>query len=278
MSRRPTLPWLVVPLLAFFAAFFLAPMTVVVLASFSNTAGQATLANYVRVLLDQYHWEVLAVTLRISFVTTLICAVLSYPVAYYLVRIIRLKAWRRACVILIIIPLFTSNVVRSFGWMVLLGRNGLINEWLTGLGITDTPVRFLGTELGVVIGLTYILLPFMILSISNSLAAVDPALESAAADLFAGPAAVFRHITFPLCVPGLLSGMIIVFTLAVSAYVTPALLSGGRVTVFPILIFQQYSSVFHFHYGGALSMVLLFIVLCLVTLTGTLLRTREAAP
>lgn len=277
MSTRIGAPWhlLMAPCL-FFAAFFLAPLLVVLLASVTEAAGPGlTIAHYARVLLDAYHWDVLWVTLRIALITTVVAAALGYPLAYYLVRIVKLNALRRACVVLLVLPLFTSNVVRSFGWMVLLGRTGLVNETLTGAGIVERPIRFLGSELGIVIGLVYILLPFIVLTTGNALAAIDRRLEEAAADLGAPPSIVFRTVTWPLSRPGLLSGAIIVFALAVSAYVTPALLSSGRITVFSILVFQQYSSVFDFGYGGALSVVLLVATLLFIRLAAVLDPTRR---
>ncbi len=251
---------------AFFAAFFIAPMTVVAIASLTDKAGEITLAQYARILLDQYHWDVLWITFRIGLLTTAACILIGYPLAWYLVRVVNWATWRRVCVILLVVPLFTSNIVRSFGWMVLLGRNGLVNEGLVAAGLIERPMRFIGTELGILIGLVYILLPFIVLSVGNSLAKVDATLEQASADLGARPSATFWTVTFPLSLPGLMAGAVMVFMLAVSAYVTPALLSGGRVTVFSMLIFQQYSSVFDFNYGGALSITMLVLTLALVAL------------
>lgn len=265
-SVRTSLALLLGAPLAFFVAFFLAPLAVVLLASVTNGQGDLTLAHYVRVLADHYHWDVIAVTFRIAALTTLVCLVVGFPLAWYLVRVVRWHPWRRACVILLVVPLFTSNIVRSFGWMVLLGRNGLVNEALTGMGLADRPVRFLGTELGILIGMVYVLLPFVVLAVGNALARVDQGLEQASADLGAGPAKTFWFVTFPLTLPGVTAGAIMVFTLAVSAYVTPALLSGGKLSVLSMLIFQQYSAVFDFHYGGALSVVLLALTLILVAL------------
>jgi putative spermidine/putrescine transport system permease protein len=261
---------------AFFVAFFLAPMAVVLIASLTNPDGQPTFTHYIRILADTYHWDVLWVTFRIGALTTLVCVLIGYPLAWYLVRIVRWRPWRRFCVILLVVPLFTSNIVRSFGWMVLLGRNGLVNDGLTGLGLIERPMRFLGTELGIMIGLVYILLPFIVLAVGNALAKVDPALENASADLGATPAGTFRTIIFPLSLPGLMAGSVMVFMLAVSAYVTPALLSGGRITVFSMLIFQQYSSVFDFHYGGALSITMLVLTLALVAVAGRIGEPRRA--
>jgi len=265
-SARRYAPILLLGLpMAFFTAFFLAPLGVVALASvMARDGGRFTLANYTGILLDGYHWEVIATTFRIGLGTTLVCTLLGYPLAWYLVRIVRWSAWRRACIIILVVPLFTSNIVRSFGWMVMLGRNGLVNDALQGMGLLDRPMRFLGTELGILIGMVYVLLPFVVLAVGNTLARVDPALEQASSDLGAAPWQTFLHVTLPLTLPGVISGAIMVLTLAVSAYVTPALLSGGRVTVLAVLIFQQYASVFDQYHGGALSIVLLVLTLILV--------------
>lgn len=273
-SSRIALALLIALPLVFFAAFFLVPLATVFVASVTNPDQSGlTLANYAKILLDEYHWSVIAVTFRLGLLTTLICVVLGYPLAWYLVRVVKWKAWRRVCVILLILPLFTSNIVRSFGWMVLLGRNGLVNESLQGMGLIERPVRFLGTETGILIGLVYILLPFVVLTIGNALGKVDRSLENASADLGASRASTFWHVTLPLSVPGVASGAIIVFALSVSAYVTPALLSGGRVTVLAVLVFQQYSSVFDFHYGGALAITLLTFTLAMIALSSLVSRT-----
>ncbi|WP_263142382.1 ABC transporter permease [Pseudomonas sp. RIT-PI-AD] len=278
MSRVPGMPMamLAAPL-AFFLAFFLAPLAVVILASLGDANGAWTLEQYLRVLADRYHWEVILVTFRIACLTTLASLALGYPLAWYLTRMVRWRAWRRACVILLVVPMFTSNIVRSFGWMVLLGRKGLLNQSLLDSGLIERPLRLLGTETGILIGMVYVLLPFMVLAIGNALSRLDASHELASADLGATPRATFLHVILPLTLPGVISGCIMVFTLAVSAYVTPALLSGGRVTVLSMLIFQQYSSVFDFHYGGALSVVLLVFTLVMVGLAGRIGRPRGDA-
>ncbi|PMR76547.1 ABC transporter permease [Billgrantia endophytica] len=271
-SRSVILGLVALPLV-YFTAFFLVPLMTVFVASLTDAQqGGMTFSNYARILLDEYHWSVIAVTFRLGILTTLICIVLGYPLAWYLVRIVKWRTWRRICVILLVLPLFTSNIVRSFGWMVLLGRNGLVNETLQAGGLIERPIRFLGTETGILIGLVYILLPFVVLTIGNALAKVDHSLEQASADLGASSASTFWHVTFPLSIPGVVSGSIIVFALAVSAYVTPALLSGGRVTVLAVLVFQQYSSVFNFHYGGALAITLLVFTLLMIAIASLVSR------
>ncbi|WP_246026677.1 ABC transporter permease [Paracoccus luteus] len=260
-----------------FTAFFLMPLAVVLISSFTTGEGDFTLMQYGKVLLDSYHWQVIITTFRIAILSTLICVLLGYPLAWYLVRIVKWRTWRRACVILLILPLFTSNIVRSFGWMVLLGRSGLVNDALRGAGLIDRPIKFLGTETGILIGMVYILLPFAVLTIGNALAKVDPALEQASRDLGADPARTFFSVTLPLTMHGVLAGGIIVFSMAISAYVTPALLSGGKVTVLAMLAFQQYSTVFDFNFGGALSITLLVFTMALIGLATWLSRLGTAA-
>ncbi len=208
----------------------------------------------------------LLTTVRIGVVTTLLCSLLGYALGYYLIRIMRLATLRRVLVILTVLPLFTSNVIRSFAWMVLLGRGGVVNETLLTAGLVERPVKFLGSETGIIIGLSYILLPIVILNIANALAPIDPALEEAAADLGAKPAATFWLVTFPLTLPSLIASAMTVFALSISAYVTPAILSGGKITVFSMLIFQQYGATLDFPFGAALA-VLLLMTATVITIT-----------
>ncbi len=266
MSRdhQAVLKLILLPIVVFLT-FFLIPLGVVLTSSLiDHSTDNLSVINYAKILMDQYHWGVILTTFRIACFTTLICLLMGYPLSWYLVRIVQSALWRRVIVIVLVVPLFTSNIVRSFGWMILLGRNGLVNESLQSLGITDKAIRFIGSETGIVIGMVYILLPFVVLAVSTSLSKMDRSLEYASEDLGASPIRTFMRITLPLSLPGLASGGIMVFALAVSAYVTPALLSGGRVTVLSMLIYQQYSTVFNFNYGGALSIVLLVLTLTLI--------------
>jgi putative spermidine/putrescine transport system permease protein len=260
--------------LAFFAAFFLAPMGVVLISSLTSAQETVTFANYARILFDQYHWDVLWRTARISLLTTVICMIVGYPLAYFLVHGVSSRTLRRGLIVLLVLPLFTSNIVRSFGWMVLLGRRGLVNESLSGLGLIDSPFRFLGTEAGVIIGLVYINMPFIVIAVGNALAKIDRSYTDASSDLGASRFTSFWTITFPLSLPGLTAGALLVFALSVGAYVTPAVLGGGQVTMFSMLIFQQYTSVFDFNYGGALSITLLLLTLAMVSLSGIVGKPR----
>lgn len=270
----PALRLLILPTI-FFCAFFLVPLGVVLVSSLLESGSlQLTLSHYARILLDQYHWGVILLTFRIALMTTVICILIGYPLAWFLVQVVRSNLLRRIFIIVLVLPLFTSNIVRSFGWMIMLGRNGQVNEILRAVGLIDKPLRLIGTETGILIGMVYILLPFIVLAVGTSLSSLNRDLVVASADLGANRLETFFHITLPLSLPGLISGAIMVFALAVSAYVTPALLSGGRLTVISMLIYQQYSTVFDFNYGGALSIVLLVFTLSLVALANRIGHVR----
>jgi putative spermidine/putrescine transport system permease protein len=250
--------------IAFFVLFFLAPFGLLIGESFMRAGGGATLANYSSVLSDAYYWRALLNTLLISLWVTVVCFLLGYPLAYFTIFHVP-RAWmRRGIYVLLMTPLFTSNIVRAFGWIVILGRRGIVNTSLLAIGLIETPLDILYSKLSIVIGLAYILLPVMVLSICSVLQTVDRSLVEAARDLGARPSRAFLTVTFPLSLPGVIAGSIIVFALSVSAYVIPSILSGGREMVTPILIFQQYTATFRPDIGATLSIVLLTVTLLLI--------------
>jgi putative spermidine/putrescine transport system permease protein len=249
------------------AGVFLVPPVLAILAGSvlqqKQALGPPSVANYVRFLGDPYYLRTLLFTLKLSFVTTLCALLLGYLVAFHLARTIRSRTLRRLGYLVVIAPLFTSSIVRSFGWMISLGNNGFVNRLLLDIGLVDGPVRLIFNELGVVIGLTHILLPFMVLSIASVLQGIDHSLEEAAMDLGATRLVTFLTVTLPLSLPGVVAGSLIVFSLAMSAYVTPAVLSGGRLKVVPMLIYEQYVSVFDWGFGAAMAMLLLALTLAI---------------
>lgn len=262
--RRGWIVALLLPPLAFLLAFFIVPFVMVALASFHDKAGAWSLANYARATGELFYWRTLFLTFRISLWTTLVAFAIGYPLAYYITVVIKNRALRRFFYIIIVTPLFTSSIVRSFGWMVLLGRRGLINDALVASGIVDRPLSIMFSEAAVVIGLSYIMTPFMVLTVSSVLQNIDRSLVEAAEDLGAGRLVTFLTVTFPLSLPGVIAGSLIVFTLSVSAYVTPSIMSGGKQVVMSMLIFQQYGSVFEFNFGATLAVALLVTTLVLV--------------
>lgn len=265
ISRTWTILLLGVPV-AFLIAFFILPFVVVVADSFRTKDGGASLANYAKIFGETYYGETLLFTFRLSLWVTVVCFVVGYPLAYHVVRNVRKQSVRRLIYIIVVTPLFTSNIVRAFGWIVLLGRRGLVNDTMIAVGLTDRPMPILYGQFSIVLGLVYIMLPFMVLTVASVLQNIDRSLEDAARDLGSTAWSAFCRVTFPLSLPGVVAGSLIVFTLTVSAYVTPSILSGGREMVMSMLIFQQYGAVLNFEFGAALSCLLLVTTLVLVVL------------
>ena len=233
--------------------------------------GAPTIDAY-RELLDGYFLGVLGRTVRIALATTLLCLVLGYPLALSIARSRGLK--RSIQLLLVISPLFVSVVVRSYGWVLLLGNRGLVNGVLVRLGITDEPLRLLYTEGAVMAALVESLLPFLTISIVSVLDRLAPELEEAARGLGATPLATFWHVTLPLSAPGALAGSLVVFMVSMGAYATPALVGGSRVRVAVTEIATQVTTVFNWPLAAALSIVLLFASLILVTFASRIVRTR----
>lgn len=254
--------WPLLPGLVLLVVVFAIPLATMLPESFAEADGFGT-GRYREILTDGYYWSVLARSFWLSFVSTIICLVLGYPVAYTLVRLTP-ASQKRLVYMIVIAPLFTSAVIRAMAWLVILGRRGIVNESLVGLGIIDVPIRMLYTDTAVIIGLVYIMIPFMVLTIAAVLENVNSTLEEAARDLGATPLVAFWKVTFPLTLPGVFAGSFLVFALCLSSYVTPALLGGGRNKVMAMLIFEQFMRNFNWPLGAALSCVLLFITLVII--------------
>jgi mannopine transport system permease protein len=205
---------------------------------------------------------ILVRTFRISVVVTLICLVAAYPVGYLLTRV----SARAAAVIMIavLLPFWTSILVRTYAWMVLLQNHGLVNKLLLGLGIVATPLRLMYNEAGVTIGMVQILLPFAILPIYASLQNIDPRLHLAARILGAGAWQRFWKVTFPLSLPGVGAAAILVFVQGLGYFVTPALLGGSRVITLAMFMESQVLEVLNWQLASAMAMVLLVVCVGIV--------------
>ena len=268
--RRFRIPLLLLlPILLFSIVFFIVPMLYILYLSFIETDGLysdnvvVSLQNYFKFFTDPYYLSSMWLTIRLSLYSALVCLVLGYPVAMTMA-----KSSPRAKIYLTLIvasPLLVSVVVRSIGWYILLLPNGTINTFLVSLGIIDSPMRLLFSEVGVVIGLSNVFLPYMILSIATSLYNIDPSLNKASAILGASPLRTFLSITLPLSLPGIVSGLVLVFSMSMSAYATPALMGGANVPVLPIVAYDHILNLLHWTYGSAISFVLLAITLVIVT-------------
>jgi putative spermidine/putrescine transport system permease protein len=200
------------------------------------------LDTYSRFLFDEYYHLIIYDTLRMATLVTVLSLIIGYPLAYALHRINR-PSLQRWLGLLIFSPILVSVVVRSYGWIVLLSDQGPVNWLLLRLGIVSEPVTLVFNLIGVVISLTHVFLPFVVFPIFSSLTRIDPALKEASEDLGAGWWTTFRRITFPLSLPGVVAGAQISFTLALGAFVTPAMLGGGRVLVLPLQVYNATSEI-----------------------------------
>jgi putative spermidine/putrescine transport system permease protein len=251
---------LVLPAVLFLIAFFVLPLVDNGLRSvISPETGKITLARYVQLLTDPFYLRVIAETLILSTFVTIICILIGYPVAYHLVRYS--GRWSGLIIFLLIAPLLTSIIMRTYGWQVLFARRGLVNTLLVqDLGILGQPIRILNTPEIVVIGLVHVLVPFMVLSIASVLQGIDRRLEESAQLLGANRLRTFWEVTLPLSFEGISTGSILVFMIANGSFVTLVLLGGGLKTL-PLLIFQQFNTTRDFGMASAMSTVLLVVAL-----------------
>ena len=227
-----------------------------------------TLRHYVRLLTDSYYLEIIGRTLALGLTVTAATLVVGYPVALFLAR--TRSRWRSWLTLLVIFPLMLNLVVRTFGWIALLAQNGLVNQALQAIGLVDGPVKLLFNFTGLMIGLTHIFLPFMILVLIGAIQNIPRDVEDAARVLGASWAGAFLRVTLPLSAPGIVSGSILVFVLAISALVTSRLLGGPTYQVMSTLIYDEFLQRLNWPAGSAQSLLLTVLVLGLVYLSGHL--------
>lgn len=227
-------------------------------------------AKYVEFLGDSYLLNVAFRTFALALVVTAITAVLGYPVAWFLAR--SRSRWKHLVFLGTIFPLLVSIVVRTMGWTILLGTEGVANAALLRLGLVAEPLRLMQGFWSVVLGMVHVLLPFMVLSITTVLGRIDAAFGDAAATLGATPLRSFLSVTLPLSVQGIAAGSVIVFCLTVGAFITPLWLGRGHVTVMAIAIHEQMVTLVDWPGGAASAMLLTFSTLLLLAGYGLLLR------
>jgi putative spermidine/putrescine transport system permease protein len=280
-GRTPLLAFLLLaPSVVYLFCFLILPYINIVVMSFRQPARIGayepgfTFDNYVRVITDSYYLGVLGQTIFIGIVTAFVCLLLALPISYNLAR--GNPRWTGYLYTLVLSPLLVGVVVRTFGWLIILSDNGVINRFLKDMSLTSTPLRFMNNEFGVIVGLVHVLLPLMILPLFSSFQTINPSLELAGRSLGASRWTAFRRIALPLCMPGIQAGTILVFVLAVSAYVTPVMLGGSRVRTMPVLIVQQLIDNFKWPFGAALALILAasvtVVVVIYIRLTAPLMR------
>jgi ABC-type spermidine/putrescine transport system permease subunit I len=203
----------------------------------------------------------LLTTNSLALVVTMASLLIAYPIAY---RLAEAKGLAFSLILAaVILPYFTSVIVRTYSWMVLLGRNGLVNQALLGLGIVDAPLALLYNKIGIVIGMTYVLLPYMVLTLYAAMKAIDPRLMQAAYGLGASAAYVFRRVYFPLTLHGVIAGSLIVFILAIGFFITPALMGGPSDVMIAMLIEREVELTYNWPAAAMMSLVLLVATLSL---------------
>jgi putative spermidine/putrescine transport system permease protein len=268
-SRRPGMPlFLLLPAFILLGLFFVVPYLNLFYMSFMTHDPSATyirdvtFENYSETLRDTFVWRVIWQTLQFGFLTTFATLILSYPLAYHMARArSQIKGF---LMIMLLAPLLVGIVIRSYGWMIILADNGLVNQLANELGVG--PFSLMYNKTGVMIGLIHIYMPFMVLSILGSLQGIDPDLERAARSLGAGSWKTLLRVTWPLSLPGVTSGAVLVFVLTVSAYVTPSLLGGYRVLTVPLLVVQTVQELFNWPLGSALAIVFFVITIGIVAI------------
>ena len=258
--RRAVPLLLAAPLLIYMLVFYALPVVAMLLRSVNDPTW--TLANYATLFEDVVFQKTFWITLNTSVIVTLGCLILGYPVAMGLVRA---KSMAPFILVIILLPFWTSVLVRSYAWMVLLGRHGLVNEALIALGMIDKPIRILNTTLATQIAMIHILLPYMILPIANALRQIDPSLIRAASGLGSTPFMTFRQVILPLSMSGVAAGTLLTFVLALGFYITPAMVGGPRDITLSMLIAQQVDQL-NWAYAATLSAVLLGTALALLAI------------
>jgi putative spermidine/putrescine transport system permease protein len=262
--------WLLLPALLLLVVFFLLPIVNMIKYSFytqvlgGTMRPDLTLQNFEQFFGHELYGKILLKTLFNALITTFLALLLAYPVAF---AIARGRAWvGRILIIAVISPLLVGIVIRTYGWTVLLSRQGLINQLLLGTGMVEAPVRFMGNDLGIIISLLHVFYPFMVIPLAAALQKIDRNLEEAAMVLGANRLHVFLRVIFPLSIPGVLAGSIVVFLLTASSFVTTRLIGQNLTRWFLNLVEEQVLIVFNWPFGAAMATV--FIAILVLTITG----------
>jgi putative spermidine/putrescine transport system permease protein len=268
-TSRSTAWLLITPAMAVFLLFFAVPFLTMAMMSvltgnpMVNPNARFTTRHFERMVEDSYYVETLWTTLRLGLLTTAVSLLIGYPLAFWLARA-RGRTTRTLLMMAVLAPMMMGLVVRTYAWLAMYSNRGVINGLLMQLGVIREPIPFIGSEIAVIVSLAHIYVPFMILTLSGVIARIDVRLEEAARGLGASATGAFLQVTLPLSLPGILAGSLLVFALAISAYVTPIIIGNYTVQTLPMLVYQQISSSFNLSFAAALGLVLLVVALVLV--------------
>jgi putative spermidine/putrescine transport system permease protein len=255
---------LALPLAALFVVCFVAPFVILVAMSLHADAQMQTwsVAQYVKFFGDTFNLSILGGTVWLAVKATLVCLLFGYPIAWVASR--APPRWQSLLVFVVVLPILTSVVVRTFAWIVILGREGILNDTLRLLRIVDRPVPLLFTETGVIAVLAQVQMPLMVLPLLATLTRIDPNLTDASAALGAGAWRTFWRVTLPLSAPGLVAGCILVFSACATAFVTQTLIGGARLIYMPLHIYQQAVGANNWPFAAAISVVFTLAVMIVI--------------
>lgn len=267
-AREARQPWILLsPALTAVALLLFVPLLFIVVYSFwlSSATGADIAAfsfeNWEEALTDAFYRDILLNTLKIAAITTIVCALMGYPAAYFIARS---KGNKALLLLLLILPFWISFIIRTMSWINILGTSGALNTLLVGAGILSEPVQMLYNETTVILGLVHFLLPFMVLNVFVSLEGIDTNLEDAANSLGATKWQAFLQVTLPLSLPGLAAGSLLCFVLGAGTYITPMVLGGPRDAMFANLVYEAIITQLNWPLGSALSLMLLIVLGALV--------------
>jgi ABC-type spermidine/putrescine transport system permease subunit I len=249
--------WLLLPALLVLGAFFVYPLFGILLRSVYKNG--YTLESYRQVVRTSVYLTVIGLTFQTAALVTGLALLLGYPLAYVLATVRPRLA--RVLVVIVVLPFLTSIIVRTYAWMVLLGGNGVVNQYLMALGLTAAPLKLLYNRAGVVVGMTYVLLPFMVLTLASVMRGIDPALVRAAHSLGASRWQAFRRVFLPLSAPGIAGGTLLVFILSLGFFITPALMGGPSDVMIAMLIEREVEFTLNWSFASTLAVILLALTL-----------------
>ena len=259
---------LLLPAILVLVCFLMLPLGYLVRYSFyvselgQSPGGAATLANYAELFGDRFYVLIIFKTIWMSLLITATALLAGYPLAYFLWRSV--DRWRGVLMVIVLAPLIVSIVVSAYGWTILLGNTGLVNQLLLALGLIAKPLKMMHTDLAIMIGLTHVVLPFTVLSVFASLERIDPFVREAAQTLGAKDWRVFFHVVLPLSLPGIVSGTTLAFSVSVASYVAPAVLGGSGPNFISTMIYHQLITLMNWPLGSAIAAVLMVVAMGLV--------------
>ncbi|MEG9862830.1 MAG: ABC transporter permease [Parvularculales bacterium] len=261
------------PALIFVLFILVIPVGWLFFVSFIGADGTFSMENYERMIRSKAYGRIFRTTFEVSFLTTVLCILIGYPLAYFMSQLPRRLA--NICMITVLLPFWTSLLVRTYAWLVLLQKRGLVNDWAISLGLWEEPIKFVHNLNGTLIGMVHIMLPFLILPTYGAMKAIDKDYLKAASNLGASPVRSFWTVFFPLTTPGLFAGSLMVFVLCLGFFVTPAVLGGGKVILVSMKIVSNIELFVNWGAASALGVVLLVITMATLWIASRFLNLQN---